>query len=759
MTHSISSEAVTAAWDELVQRVEKFVGAWEVGAAPDLAPFAPDEPPLLRRLVLAELIKVDLERRLATGAHQPLEAYLARFPELCVEGEPPCDLIYEEFHLRRMAGQAVSLEEYRRRFPRHAEALKHLVATDQRTISTQLCAAALTRPLAVGQRVDDFDLLAELGHGAFARVYLARQVSLQRLVALKVSADKGYEPQTLASLEHPHIVRVYDQRRVPDSSLRLLYMQLAPGGTLADVIRLVRQSPPTERDGRLLVAAVQEGVARSGLASGEESPLVRRWTELPWSHVVCRLGTALALALDHAHRQGVLHRDVKPANVLLAADGLPKLADFNISFAAQVEGATPAAYFGGSLAYMSPEQMEACDPAHPRQAASLDGRSDLYSLGVVLWELLHGTRPFADEDLPEDWSAMLQKLVEIRREQTPWAPGKISDPVALRLEAVLRRVLMPEADQRPADGQTLARELALCLHGGAWNLRHQLGRGWRNFARRHPVLAMFPVNLPPFVLAGAFNLWFNVTYYVPHLEAPMQRAFWQATPGLNALLYLGGIGLVIGWLWPLSTALGRLRRGQPLDPTRRRAARRRALHLGLGVAGVGLLLWLAAGVVFPLVIHAQVGRFPLEGYVHFLLSMVACGLISCCCPFLATTWLSLRVFFPALLDQDDLSTAELQRLDQLGPLAGYFLFTSPVAPLMAMLLVLLRGGDNMQAALLVLILVALLSFAAAYVVYQKIQSDLAALQVMVRPTTLPEESSQTVSTVARSSSSTSSRRL
>ena len=75
----------------------------------------------------------------------------------------------------------------------------------------------------------------------------------------------------------------------------------------------------------------------------------------------------LAQALDYAHQQGVLHRDVKPANVLLSAEGSPKLADFNISFCSQLEGATPAAYFGGSLAYMSPEQLEACNPDHDRK--------------------------------------------------------------------------------------------------------------------------------------------------------------------------------------------------------------------------------------------------------------------------------------------------------------------------------------------------------------------------------------------------------
>ena len=121
----------------------------------------------------------------------------------------------------------------------------------------------------------------------------------------------------------------------------------------------------------------------------------------------------LAGALAHAHQHGVLHRDIKPANVLVGADGHPKLADFNISFS-KLDGATPAAYFGGTLAYMSPEQLEAYDPAQTRQPDELDGRADVYSLGVLLWELLTLKRPFADVSLPEDWSKALPRMVSVR---------------------------------------------------------------------------------------------------------------------------------------------------------------------------------------------------------------------------------------------------------------------------------------------------------------------------------------------------------
>src|SRR5205085_11245230 len=127
------------------------------------------------------------------------------------------------------------------------------------------------------------------------------------------------------------------------------------------------------------------------------------------------VGARLAEALDHAHCRGVLHRDVKPANVLLTAEGAPKLADFNVSFGSKLEGANPAAFFGGSLSYMSPEQLEAFNPAHARDAGDLDGRSDLYALCLILWELLAGRRPFRDGGLDRDWGRMLAQMTERRR--------------------------------------------------------------------------------------------------------------------------------------------------------------------------------------------------------------------------------------------------------------------------------------------------------------------------------------------------------
>ncbi len=263
-------------------------------------------------------------------------------------------------------------------------------------------AFAITSPSArltqieVGQRLDDFDLLVELGSGVFARVFLARQRSLQRLVAVKISANRGNEPQTLAQLDHDYIVRVFDQRILRDRDWRLLYMQYLPGGTLLNLVQAIRRAGRPPDSGQALLDAVDNALESRGEIRPTESSTRAELATLSWPETVAWLGKRLAEALHYATSRGVLHRDIKLANVLLAPDGTPKLADFNISFARNVSGASPFAYFGGSLSYMSPEQLMACRPGHMQDAANLDTRSDIYSLAVVLWELLTGLKPFDD---------------------------------------------------------------------------------------------------------------------------------------------------------------------------------------------------------------------------------------------------------------------------------------------------------------------------------------------------------------------------
>ncbi len=402
-------------------------------------------------MVLVELVKLDLAYRMGKPElHKSLDRYLEEFPELRAASGPPCDLVYEEFHLRRQAGESVSPDEYYDRFPESADRLRRVLAGESATKTTTVTRCLVPQAdLSMEQRIDDFDLLAPLGRGAFASVYLARQRSLGRLVALKVSDNRGLEPQTLAQLDHPNIVRVYDQRLLPERHLRLLYMQYVAGGTLQSVVDRVRHVPAALRRGQLLLDVIDASLQARGESPPTDSRTRLRLTGMSWPEAVCWLGARLGEALDYAHHRGVLHRDIKPANVLLGADASPKLADFNISYCSKVQGATPVAYFGGSLSYMSPEQLEAFNPEHDRRPDDLDGRSDLYALATLLWELLTGARPFPEVSGSALSNATLDEMVDLRRRGVPEsALARVPADCPPGMVEVLLKCLAVERDDR-----------------------------------------------------------------------------------------------------------------------------------------------------------------------------------------------------------------------------------------------------------------------------------------------------------------------
>ena len=618
-------EVVTQHWDVLSQRIEKLVGAWERGSdAPRLETFLPAEPAMLRRLVLVELIKVDLEYR---WQHRKLpkkiEDYLEQFPELR-EGGVPADLIYEEFHVRRCAGETVDMSDYYERFPQQAVELGRLLGLDAEPRSTVLASREPLQRVEVGATIDDFDLLTRLGEGAFAAVYLARQRSMQRLVAVKISSDRGNEPQTMAQLDHPHIVRIYDQRLLPERNLRLLYMQYIAGGTLQAVVQHMRQVPPSERHGRTLLEVIDRCLIERGESAPTDSQTRHRLADADWPTVVCWLGARLASALDYAHRRGVLHRDIKPANVLLAADGMPKLVDFNVSFSSKLEGSTPAAYFGGSLAYMSPEQLEACNAAHERQPDELDGRTDLYSLGIMLWELLTGRRPFEDDQPSANWTTTLGQLTARRRSGVGAAArAQLPRNCPPGLDQVLLTCLSPEVEQRFSTGAEFSRQLELCLKPTVQRLMRPSAHDWRQRVRRHPLASLTLAAVVANIVVSLPNIHYNETAIVKSMQSVKALdVFKLQLLTINPIVYGIGILFCSYLAWPTVRTVSRLQRNQPVESNELAAARRRCLRLGEFVAWTSLVLWLAAGALFTGWLRIVEPALGLAEFRHFMLSTV-----------------------------------------------------------------------------------------------------------------------------------------
>ncbi|MCE9606578.1 MAG: serine/threonine protein kinase [Planctomycetia bacterium] len=727
-------DAASQVWVELSARVERFVEAWEAAQDPPaISAYLTDLTPAVRRMTAIELIKVDLEYRwVRVRLPRRIEEYLAEFPFL--NEDIPVDLLYEEYHVRRQSGETVVPgDSLFRRFPEQAEELQRLIGAGVALKSTTLVKPGPRKGLGLvaGETVDDFDLIAKLGEGAFGDVFLARQRSMQRIVALKVTADRGSEPQTLAQLDHEHIVRVYDQRRLPERGIRLMYMQYAAGGTLDAVIERLRPIPPNERTGADYIRAVDAVVHKRGEEPPHESLLRNRLAAMAWPEVICWLAAQLSRALDYAHHVGVLHRDVKPANVLLTAEGSPKLADFNISFSSKLDGATPAAYFGGSLAYMSPEQLEACNPAHDRTPEELDGRSDLYSLGVMLWELLTGLRPFDDEQMERSWGLTLAQMTDRRRRGAPThLLERLVRDKAPGLHLVFARCLASDVEGRFSSGTEMARHFDLCLLPQTQRLLMPRDDRWHSFVCRHPILTIVGLTLLPNGVAGALNYLYNKQEII--LKLPNAEAVFEQVQTIINLVFFP-LGAMYG-AYRVSTIakfLSNAKARDGLDDNGAADLRRRCLFIGHEASMIGVSMWVVAGVLYPIGMHLGLGDVPMTVYMHFFTSLLLCGSIAAAYPFLLITFVSLHHYYPAFVRLESMSSVDRTHLERMRRFAWTYLGLAALVPMLSVATLALIGS-RLQLALVIMAVGGIIGFLAALVGLRVFQADYEALVVTTR---------------------------
>ena len=347
-----------------------------------------------------------------------------------------------------------------------------------------------------GSRFLGFRLEAELGSGAFGRVFLARQGDLAgRPVALKISSDVAGESHALARLQHTNVMPIYSVHRA--GPLQAVCMPYFGVTTLADVVGAVgrREGLPDsgadvvsaieERRSRVAGAAARPDVDRAALPSGSGSEAARldRLRGLSYVQAILALAVRIADGLAHAHERGVVHRDLKPANILLADDGEPMILDFNLATDTSLRIRASAALVGGTLPYMAPEQLA----AFANQSDVVDCRADVYALGLILYELLTGHHPFEVRRGP--LAEILPTMVEDRRGAPP-DPRARNRAVSPALAAIVRRCLEPDPARRYADARPLHEDLRRQLadlplkHTREPSLVERLAK----WARRHPRL-------------------------------------------------------------------------------------------------------------------------------------------------------------------------------------------------------------------------------------------------------------------------------
>ncbi len=276
-------------------------------------------------------------------------------------------------------------------------------------------------PFEVGQIVSDYEILSVLGKGGMGRVYLVRNVISNRTEAMKVLladlaseqelGDRfGGEIRTLARLDHQNIAKLHTACKVENQLVMI--MEFVEGFTLTD---RAKQGP------------------------------------IPLNEVISYIGQTLA-ALGYAHENGVIHRDIKPSNIMVTPHGVVKLMDFGIAKSSTDMMHTRAGTTVGSMLYMSPEQV---------RGTTVDARSDLYSMGVVLYELTAGRRPFEADSTYAILEAQLNAPPRPPLELNPSLPKPLNDIIMTALEKEpMRRFQSAEAFRRaleslkaPAAGQ------------------------------------------------------------------------------------------------------------------------------------------------------------------------------------------------------------------------------------------------------------------------------------------------------------------
>ncbi len=475
---------------------------WRKGQRPEVAAFLADLGPI-SPTELAEVLCVDQRRRWPRGERLPSEHYLQAYPALRSDPECALELIFHEFVLREERGETPTFAEYARRFPEQADRLEAQLrlyrALDDglgESVDTRRQDDSSASP-AHGEgewpAVSGYEILEELGRGGMGIVFKARQVGLNRLVALKMILGGACatpeqvlrfrrEAEAAARLQHPNIVQVHE---IGAADGRPYFsLEFVGGGTLA--ARIAGTPRPVEEAAALVAV--------------------------------------LARAVHYAHERGVIHRDLKPANVLLAvassqllvaskeigapsslATGnwqlatTPKIADFGLAklLSADGVGQTESGTLLGTPSYMAPEQ--AGGPG-----AKVGPAADVYALGAILYELLTGRPPFKG-------ASAFDTVQQVLGDE-PVPPGRLRPHLPRDLQTVCLKCLEKDPGKRYASARELAEELD-------------------RFLRREPIRAR-PVGVP-----ARFGRWCL-------RNRALAAASGAAAAGLAAALILGaGFGV------------------------------------------------------------------------------------------------------------------------------------------------------------------------------------------------------------------------
>jgi WD40 repeat protein/predicted Ser/Thr protein kinase len=386
-------------------------------------------------------LQADQRRRWLRGERRCIEEYrTGEFASLLDNVDHLLDLIYHEVMLREELGETPGLPEYQERFPHLAQPIADLFEVHASLNEPDWLVDDVPAP---GTSFPGYDLIRELGRGGMGVVYLARQHDSGRLVAVKLLMARAQardsdrlrtEAEAVARLDHPNLVRLYD---VGTWNGRPFFsMEYVDGQRLSDAIR---------------------------------------GTPMP-SRRAAEVAATLAQACHSAHERGVVHRDLTPNNVLIGADGEPRIVDFGLSkLVTGGAGETLSGDVLGTPSYMAPEQADG-------RSKDVGPAADVYALGAILYHMLTGRPPFQAE-------TALETLAQVANDE-PVTPRRLQLGVPRDLETVCLKCMSKEPARRYPTALAMADDLARHLAGKSVRAR-PMGAAGRiaRWARRRPAVA------------------------------------------------------------------------------------------------------------------------------------------------------------------------------------------------------------------------------------------------------------------------------
>jgi serine/threonine protein kinase len=387
---------------------DRFEQAWKDGQEPRIEDYLANVPEPTRALLVRELLELDVELRCNGGERPKAEEYHGRFPEYV-------DLIHLVFaNSPREAESGASGSS-------EGATISHAPPAGSSAVDPEPPSPSGSLP--VPEHIGRYKVVRRLGGGTYGDVYLADDADMNRQVAVKVPSAELLaterardeflrEARNVARLQHKGIVRAYDFGQA-DGNCYIVY-EFVEGESLAERIKPAR------------------------IAADPLPP-----------HEAARIVAEVAKALHYAHLQGMFHRDIKPANILLDRQGKPKVTDFGLAVHEQ-DLASQRGILAGTLPYMSPEQVR-------RESHHIDGRTDIYSLGVVLYELLCGRRPFEAKARNELEDQILHREAKPLRQ--------INDSIPAELERICLKAVSKRINDRYTTAKDIAEELRELTRG------------------------------------------------------------------------------------------------------------------------------------------------------------------------------------------------------------------------------------------------------------------------------------------------------